>query len=182
MIFDLERAFQLVFLLDYNGLAIMVIGSLNRRFAFQQASLQIEPAILSLSDRCRNTAGKRHRSIAILRQRASKRIVRNYRQQRRIVQTATGTALLYAGAAFRRSGTGRRYRSGTRHNLRSRTRTAAILQTGTKSSATKGATVPKAKAKPTTQDSRFIYRNIYFIPSKRNPAQTRKFEPNHTKL
>jgi hypothetical protein len=51
-----------------------------------------------------------------------------------------------------------------------------------KSSATKGATVPKAKAKPTTQDSRFIYRNIYFIPGKRNPAQTRKFEPNHTKL
>ena len=64
--------------------------------------------------------------------------------------------------------------------LEAETITTSILPG--KSSASKGATAPKAKAKPTTQDSRFIYRNIYFVLSKRNPAQTRKFEPNHTKL
>ena len=125
MIFDLERAFQLVFLLDYNGIAIVIIGSLNRRFAFQQAALQIEPAIRSLSDRGRNTTGKCHRSIAILRQGIPESIMRNYRHQGRVVQTTAGAALLSTGTAFHRSGTGR--------FLYRRTRTAAILQTGTRS-------------------------------------------------
>ena len=63
------------FLLYHNGLTIVIIGSLNHRFAFQQAPLQIEPAILSLSDRGRNTTGKRHRNLTILRQGIPKRVM-----------------------------------------------------------------------------------------------------------